>query len=131
MCAFIVYHLRHRIILPSRRMSDVAKPILVFDGKCGFCRIWIDYWKRLTEDAIDYEPFQQVADRYPQVPAENFKRAVHLIEPNGDVFSGANAVFRTLAYKSTRRWPLWLYQHMAGFARRSGWTHPPPAANPG
>ncbi len=27
--------------------------LLIFDGNCGFCRIWIEYWKKLTADRIE------------------------------------------------------------------------------
>ena len=84
-------------------MAEPVKPLLIFDGKCGFCRIWIDYWKQLTGEAIDYAPSQEVAGEYPQIPRENFTRSVQLVEPNGEIFSGAHAVFRTLAYDPSRR----------------------------
>lgn len=89
---------------------------LVFDGKCGFCAIWIDYWKQLTGDAIEYAPFQEVASRYPQIALEAFRKAVQLILPSGEVMSGAHAVFWTLAVNPSRTWPLWLYRHLPGFA---------------
>ena len=73
-----------------------GKPTLIFDGKCGFCRIWIEYWKLLTGDAIDYAPSQEVAQNYPQIAPEAFQRSVQLVLPDGEVFSGAEAVFRTL-----------------------------------
>ena len=78
-------------------MADsLPKPLLIFDGQCGFCHIWIEYWKKLTGDAVAYEPFQQAAERFPQIPRENFARAVHLARTDGTVVSGAQAVFETL-----------------------------------
>jgi predicted DCC family thiol-disulfide oxidoreductase YuxK len=73
------------------------KPVLVFDGDCGFCRLWIERWRAATRGAIDYEPYQSAASRFPQVRAEDFARAVHLIEPDGRVRRGADAVFSSLA----------------------------------
>jgi hypothetical protein len=72
------------------------KPLLIFDGQCGFCRIWIDYWKKLTGDQVDYEPFQQAAERFPQIPRKEFARAVQFVRTDGTVASGAQAVFETL-----------------------------------
>ena len=66
--------------------------MLVYDGDCSFCRMWIDYWRQLTGDAIDYAPFQEAADRYPGIPRENFAKSVQLIFPSGEVRSGAHAV---------------------------------------
>jgi predicted DCC family thiol-disulfide oxidoreductase YuxK len=70
--------------------------LLIYDGNCGFCRIWIEYWKKLTADRIDYAPYQEVADRFPQIPREAFTQAVQLVRTDGTVASGAHAVFETL-----------------------------------
>jgi len=72
------------------------RPLLIYDGRCGFCRIWIDYWKRLTGERIDYAPSQEVGGRFPQIPPEAFAEAVQLVRPDGSVVSGARAVFETL-----------------------------------
>lgn len=82
-------------------------PLLVFDGDCGFCRTWVDYWKGLTSDRVCYAPFQEVGDRFPQVSREEFASAVKLVLPSGEVRSGAHAVFTTLASAPDRRWMLW------------------------
>jgi predicted DCC family thiol-disulfide oxidoreductase YuxK len=82
------------------------QPLLIFDGRCGFCRIWIDYWKRLTGDRIEFAPSQDVANLYPQIPPEAFAQSVQLVRPDGSVSSGARAVFETLdregIYESSR-----------------------------
>ena len=79
---------------------------MIFDGRCGFCRIWIDYWKKLTGDAVDFAPSQEVADQFPQIPREAFAQAVQLVRVDGTVASGARAVFETLGrerlYESSR-----------------------------
>ena len=97
-------------------MADGPKPILIFDGKCSFCRIWIDYWKHLTDDAVEYAPSQEVGTQYPQIPPDGFKRSVQLVLPTGEFYAGADAVFRTLAYDPSRRWPFWMYRHVPGVA---------------
>ncbi|HZS52212.1 MAG TPA: lipase maturation factor family protein [Bryobacterales bacterium] len=97
-------------------MANLSKPLLVFDGNCGFCRLWIDRWKHLTADRVDYAPFQEAAGRFPNIPLEQFRSAVQLIEPSGAVTSGAQAVFRLLAYGQGKRWLNWLYDHAPGFA---------------
>jgi predicted DCC family thiol-disulfide oxidoreductase YuxK len=75
------------------------QPLLIYDGQCGFCRIWIDYWKRLTGDRVDFAPSQEVADRFPHIPSKAFAEAVQLVRPDGSVASGARAVFETLGRK--------------------------------
>ena len=96
--------------------SASDKPILVYDGDCGFCRLWIDRWRALTGDRVRYAPFQEVAGQFPEIPREAFARAVQLILPGGEVFSAAHAVFRTLALVPGCAWMLWLYQNPPGVA---------------
>jgi predicted DCC family thiol-disulfide oxidoreductase YuxK len=83
----------------------LLKPLMVYDGDCGFCRRWIGRWKKVTADAVEYEPYQTAAGRFPQTPEAEFQKAVYLFEPNGRVTHGAEAVFRSL---STNRFLKWL-----------------------
>src|SRR5580693_925782 len=71
-------------------------PTLVFDGDCGICRYWVSYWRELTEERVDYRPYQAAAADFPQIPPDAFQRAIQLIEPDGRVYSGAAATFRVL-----------------------------------
>lgn len=99
---------------PMRVEQKPPKPLLIFDGDCGFCRAWIARWKAHTQDLIDYAPYQKIAGQFPEIPLSDFQQAVQLIEPDGDVSSGAEAVFRALAYTPRKRWMLWSYQHIPG-----------------
>jgi len=94
--------------------SPPPKPLLVFDGDCNFCRRWIRRWRKTTGELVDYLPFQdpQVGKRFPEVPRECFEQAVQLIEADGRVYAGAEAVLRTLA--CSKRWPLWVYRKAPG-----------------
>jgi predicted DCC family thiol-disulfide oxidoreductase YuxK len=113
--------------LANEGTSDV--PLLVFDGDCSFCRIWIGYWKQLTGGGIAYAPYQEVAEQYPQIPRENFQRSVHLILPDGHVLSAAAAVFRSLERVPGYAPLLWAYQRVPGFAATSEWFYRRVAAN--
>ena len=92
------------------------KPLLIFDGDCHFCRRWIERWRELTAGAVEYAPFQEAAQRFPEIPREAFERAVQFIETDGTVFSGAEAVFRSLGHKRGRKWMTWCYERVPGFA---------------
>src|SRR5512144_1094297 len=70
---------------------------MVFDGDCGFCRFWIGRWQSISGDLLDYAPYQEVAARFPEIPVDDFRRAVQLVLPTGEVFGGAHAVVRALA----------------------------------
>jgi predicted DCC family thiol-disulfide oxidoreductase YuxK len=96
-------------------------PVLLFDGHCGFCRIWIEYWRAITRERVVYEASQEAGSRYPQIPREKFGQSVQLVLPGGEVVSGAKAVFVTLTYASPyasgMAWVLlWLYNRLPGFA---------------
>lgn len=93
-----------------------AKPLVVFDGDCGFCRRWIEVWRGWTGEAVEYGPSQDptLRERFPEIPAEHFEASIQLIEPDGSVFSGSEAVFRALAHVPGKRWPLWIYEHVRG-----------------
>ena len=101
----------------------MQNPLLIFDGECGFCRIWVEYWKRLTGGRVSSEPYQKVADEFPDIPRERFARSAHLALPDGEVLTGAHAVFRALAFAPGRTWPLFLYRHVPGFAALTEWLY--------
>ena len=99
------------------------QPTFVFDGDCGICRTWVDYWQQLTGDQVTYRPYLEAAGDYPLIPALDFKHAVQLIEPDGQIFSGAAATFRLLSYAPAHAAWWWLYRHVPGFAPLSEWTY--------
>jgi predicted DCC family thiol-disulfide oxidoreductase YuxK len=93
----------------------MRQPILIYDGKCGFCKIWVEYWRRLTGERIDYAASQDVASQYPEISAEDFKRSVWLVYPDGRRVSGAEAAFELMAHAPRKGWALWIYRHVPGF----------------
>ena len=97
-------------------MKPPSRPLLVWDGECSFCRAWIRRWQRATGDRVEYATYQEVADRFPEIPRARFREAVQLIEPDGTHTSGAEAVLRALGYAPGRGWLLRLYQSLPGFA---------------
>ncbi len=99
------------------------KALLVYDGDCSFCRLWIERWKATTGGQVRYEPFQQVAGQFPEIPREEFTRSVQLILPSGEIFSAAHAVFRTLAFARGHGGMLWLYLHLPGVELLSEWLY--------
>ena len=95
------------------------KPLMIYDGDCNFCTLWIRRWQQMTGDAVDYLPSQdpQIAAQFPKIPRERFNTAVQLIEPDGTVYSGAEAVFRTLAKNPRWRWSVRAYENAPVIAR--------------
>jgi lipase maturation factor 1 len=102
--------------IPLHVSNLPPKPLIIWDGDCHFCRRWIERWRAITRDEVDYEISQNVGDRFPEIPREQFARSVIYIEPDGAVYSGAEAVFRSLRCRSSKTWLAWSYYHFPGFA---------------
>ncbi len=98
-----------------------SKPLMVFDGDCNFCKLWIRRWQQLTGDTVDYLPSQdsQIAEQFPKIPSAQFNTAVQLIETSGEIFSGAEAVFRALAKNPKRQRFLRWYKKSRAFTKLS------------
>jgi predicted DCC family thiol-disulfide oxidoreductase YuxK len=104
-----------------------SKPLLIYDGRCGFCKIWLDYWRKLTGDRVEYAASQEVGERYPQIAKQEFSEAVQLVRPDGSVASGARAVFETLGHERLYFAPSeWAYRiiarHRDFFYHLTKWT---------
>ena len=100
----------------TRVAHPPERPLAIFDGDCGFCRVWIARWKAATGDRVDYAPFQEVAARFPEIPLEAFARAFQLVRPDGRVLEGAEAVFAALAQRPGGSLLSSAYAHVPGFA---------------
>jgi predicted DCC family thiol-disulfide oxidoreductase YuxK len=92
------------------------KPLVIFDGDCRFCRRWIERWREMTGDAVEYASFQEAAERTPEIPRAQFEDALHFIDKDGTIYRGAEAVFRSLGTIRGGRVLIWCYEHVPGFA---------------
>jgi predicted DCC family thiol-disulfide oxidoreductase YuxK len=99
-----------------RVSNPPSKPLMIWDGECHFCKRWIERWREITAGKVDYTTYQEAAARFPEIPVEQFQHAVAFIEPNGEAFFAAEAVYRSLGYRSSRKWLVWSYNHVPGFA---------------
>lgn len=97
------------------------KPVMIFDGDCRFCALWIKRWKSLTGAALDYVPSREprIALEFPDIPPAQYNIAVLLVATDGAVYSAAEAVFRALAENPKWRWPLRAYKNFPLFAKLS------------
>ena len=102
--------------LSLRVASPPPKPLLIWDGECHFCRRWIERWREITRGEIDYATYQEIADRFPEIPRDEFARSVVFIEPDGRTFFAAEAIYRSLRCRSSKTWMDWSYNHVPGFA---------------
>ena len=99
------------------------KPVLIYDGDCGFCAYWAHYWNKLTGDRVTYVPYQEVADHYSDISRAEFQQAIRYISPDGSVASAAKASFLTLSHAPGKDYRLKLYQKIPPFAAVSEWAY--------
>jgi len=116
----------------TRRKASVPpdeKPLLLYDGDCNFCRRWVYNWQGHTKNQIEYIPYQKLSSRFLEIPMKDFEGSVQLIERDGEIYSGAEAVFRTLSYDPEKKWILWCYQRIPGVSLITEWFYALVAAN--
>ena len=73
-----------------------SKPLVLFDGACGFCNRSMERWKRAGEGILDFEPVQGGAGVPYGFPPDRPMGALHLVESTGEIRRGAGAVFRMM-----------------------------------
>jgi len=89
------------------------KPILVWDGECGFCKFWVIRLQKRTKDKIDFKTFQEVGGLLKDIPLKEFKKASRLIETDGHVFNGPDSLYRSLYHSaSTSQWHRWYHKYL-------------------
>jgi predicted DCC family thiol-disulfide oxidoreductase YuxK len=92
-----------------------AKPVMIFDGDCGFCRFWIERWRRQSGGSIEYTASQEpdVRRRFPEIPQHAFDTSVQYVDIDGTVYHGAEGVLRSRTTFG-KRWLYWIYRNVPG-----------------
>lgn len=90
--------MRHDLTSPV-----TTRPVLIWDGTCGFCKYWTTHWKKLSGDDVIYAPYQEIGHKFIDISVDQFRKEVHLIEPDGSIYRGAAAALRTIYYGSQKR----------------------------
>ncbi len=96
-------------------MTDQKPSVLLYDGECGICREWVDYWQQLTADKVNYRPYQEAVDDYPDIAVEDLEAAIHLIEADGTVSKGARATYSLYRDIHPQSIFLLFYRFLPGF----------------
>ena len=84
------------------------RPVLLYDGDCGFCREWLGRLQRWdAHHAIEYVPTRErdSVGWLPPLPLAELNRAMHLVLPDGRVYSGARALVALLPLLPRGRLP--------------------------
>src|SRR5271170_2605361 len=87
--------------MPTAR-NVPGRPLLIYDGDCGFCKYWVRHWQGLTGPSVTYAPYQEVGEQYPAA--------------DGRIASGAEAALLCLSHASGKGWWLTLYRRVPAFA---------------
>jgi predicted DCC family thiol-disulfide oxidoreductase YuxK len=99
------------------------QPLFVYDADCGFCLAWIDYFQSVVNGAVQFVSYQNITDEIPEYTNDDFAKAVHLIEPDGSVSTGANATFKMFWLAGKKKHWYRLYRTIPGFAWISEWFY--------
>lgn len=86
---------------PARSMSP--RPLVVFDGDCGFCAASVRLIRERIAPEVDFEPWQTLDLVALGLRPEAVDKAVQWLGPNGSRASGA-AAFAKLLERAPRWW---------------------------
>jgi len=91
--------------MPSSDTDRDSRCVVVYDGDCSFCRDRIE-WIRRRDAAgrLDLVPRQApgIVERFPRLAEGDFNTGMRLIDPDGTIHVGADAV-----HQIARRLPRW------------------------
>jgi predicted DCC family thiol-disulfide oxidoreductase YuxK len=99
----------------DRHSADRA--LLIFDGDCGFCRRSAGYAQRLIGPSnLAVGAASVMAQHFDELSDEDLKRSVWLVQSDGRLQQGAQAVFESLAMAPGFGLGRFLYRFLPGFA---------------
>lgn len=97
--------------------SRAERSLLIYDGSCGFCKRCAAYAQGLVgESRLAVGAALVVAEAFPELTSTDLQKSVWLVQPNGDLYAGARAVFEIFAMAPRRGLGLWMYRRLPGFA---------------
>lgn len=103
--------------------DHMQRPVLVWDGDCGFCKRSVIRLADTVGERVRYVTYQKVHEQFDDIDEGDFARAVHLIERDGRVYMGAEAIFRAFDKAPGGSRLLTLYERVPGFGPVSEWVY--------
>ncbi len=99
----------HTIVRPRRTVQPDA--VLIYDGRCRFCVAQAQRLHRWARGRVRLESFRDpgVLARYPGLTLQQCEQAVQLVQSDGRIRSGAEAVAYTLRLNPALAPLSWLY----------------------
>jgi len=85
--------------------------VLIYDGRCNFCRTQADRLVRLSGGRLRLESFRDpgVIARYPGLTEEACDRAMQLVTADGKITAGAEAAAQIIRLNPWLGWASWIY----------------------
>jgi len=97
-----------------------TRPVIVYDGRCAFCRRQMERTQRLDRGRGSFEYLAaqspDLLQRFPQLTGADFNSGLRVVLADGSVHAGADAV-----YQMARRLPVWRRLAWAYRAPGVGW----------
>ena len=73
------------------------KPILIYDGDCGFCRRVAGWVRCRMGDRLCFERAQTVVQRFPVLGEGGTMTAVLLLDEAGTLFRGVEVIYKVFS----------------------------------
>ena len=100
-------------------------PLVIYDGECGFCTASMRRWIIAGNGRLEFSPVQDGEGAAYGFLPDRPMGAVHLIEVDGRIRRGAEAVFRMMAlcgnFPGKVAWSM--YQRVALFRMLCEWGY--------
>lgn len=70
--------------------------VLLYDADCGFCRRSLARFGRFLRRDVERTALQDFRSADPRLQADRLREAITLVLPDGRVYTGAEAIARTV-----------------------------------
>lgn len=91
---------------------STPRSTVVYDGECRFCISQVERIKSMDRDnQFDYMPRQapEFAARFPALKAMDLEEGMRFVDPDGNIFIAADAVYQIARRLPGPRLIAWLY----------------------
>ena len=96
----------------GRLSMSLCKATIVYDGECPFCIKQVKSIQDMDHnDCFDYVPRQapELVTCFPTLKEMDFEEGMRLVDPNGCIYVGADAVYQIARRLPKARLIAWLY----------------------
>lgn len=109
--------------IESTQYPPKENPLMLYDGKCGFCKYWVIKWKKISGLGVDFRPYQEAAHEFPDIPEFHFKEAVRFITIDGRVYNGPDAAYITYYNRNKVQFLHRWYENKSWFRKLSDFIY--------